>query len=81
MAKKSDISKTLGPAVKPLAKAILQAGLSVYDAAEQHVAEARELLMDFVTEVREETNGGVKRKASSKKTFSRRGKNGAGRNS
>ena len=41
MAKKSDIAKVLGPAVRPVAKAILKAGLSVYDTAEQHVAETR----------------------------------------
>ena len=81
MAKKGDMAKALGPAVRPVAKAILKAGLSVYDAAEQRVAETREQLMDFVTEVREEMNGGVKRKASRKKTSSRRGKNGAGRTS
>ena len=55
--------------------------MSAHDAAEQGLAETREQLMDFVTEVREGMNGGVKRKASTKKTSSRRGKNGAGRTS
>lgn len=67
MAKKNDIARTLGPAVKPVAKAIVKAGLSLYDVAEEGVAEARERLMDFVSEVRKEMNGGVKRKANSKK--------------
>lgn len=33
------MAKALGTAVKPVAKVILKAGLSVYDAAEQRVAE------------------------------------------
>jgi len=73
-AKKGDIAKTLGPAVKPVAKAILKAGLSVYDAAEESVAEAREGLMDLLEEVRKEMKGGVKRKAAAKKNTSRRGR-------
>ena len=74
MAKKDDIANTLGPAVKPLAKAILKAGLSVYDAAEQGIAEAREQLTDLVEEAREEMSAGVKRKAAAKKNTSRRGR-------
>lgn len=70
MAKKSDIVKTLGPAVKPVAKAILKAGLSAYDAAGGHVTEARERLMDLVAEVRKEMNGDVKRHTKSKKRTS-----------
>ncbi|HKC94384.1 MAG TPA: DUF5132 domain-containing protein [Nitrospira sp.] len=60
MAKKDDIANTLGPAVRPVAKAIIKAGLSVYDAAEKHVAEAGERLMNFVAEVRKEMNGNVR---------------------
>jgi hypothetical protein len=70
MAKKRKIVKTLGPAVKPVAKAILKAGLSVYDAAEEHVTGAKERLMDLVAEVRKEMNGAVKRQDSAKKTTS-----------
>ena len=57
-----------------MAKAILKAGLSVYDAAEQGVAEARERLRDFVTEVREEMNGGVNARLAQGKRPPVRGK-------
>ena len=50
-----------------MAKTILKAGLSVYDAAEEGVAEARERLMDFVTEVREGMNGGVNARLAQRK--------------
>jgi hypothetical protein len=69
MAKKDDIAKTLDPAVRPVAKAILKAGLSVYDAAEERIAEAGEQLRNLVAEVRNEMNGGVK--PNTKKTSSR----------
>jgi hypothetical protein len=72
MATKREIAKTLGPAVKPVAKAIVKAGLRVYDAAEERVTEASERLMDLVAEVRKEMNGAVKRKANPKKTTSPR---------
>jgi Protein of unknown function (DUF5132) len=72
MAKKKDFAKALGPAVKPVAKAIVKAGLNLYDAAEERVVEARERLMDLVSEVRKEMNGGVKRKPNSKKASSHR---------
>src|SRR5262249_23996716 len=70
MAKKSDIAKTLGHAVKSVAKAIVKAGLSLYDAAEAHMVEAREGLIDLVSEVSKEMNGGLKRKVKSKKNSS-----------
>jgi hypothetical protein len=66
MPKKKDFAKNLGPDVKPVAKAIVKAGLRLYDAAEEHVVEARERL------VRKEMNGGVKGKPTSKKASSRR---------
>ena len=72
MAKRPHSRTTLSPAVKPMAKAILKAGLSLYDAAEEHVAEAREQLTDLIAEVRGEMNGGMKRKVVSKKTSSAR---------
>ena len=72
MSKKREFAKNLGPAVKPVAKAIVKAGLSLYDAAEEQVVEARERLRNFVSEVRKEMNGGVKRKANSKKASSHR---------
>ena len=74
MGKRDDIAHTLGPGIRPVAKAILKAGLNVSDAAEKTVAEARERLTDFVAEVRKEMNPGVKRKASSKKAVSRQGR-------
>jgi hypothetical protein len=74
MAKKRETAKALGPAVKPMAKALVKAGLSLYDAAEEHVVEARQRLMDLVSEVRKETYGGVQRKANSKKAASRSGR-------
>jgi hypothetical protein len=70
MAKKKDFPKNLRPAVKPVAKAIVKAGLSLYDTAEEHVLEAKERLMNLVSEVRKEMNGGVKRKVNSKKASS-----------
>jgi hypothetical protein len=70
MGKKKEFPKNLGPTVKPVAKAIVKAGLSLYDAAEEHVVEARERLMELISEVRKEMNGGVKRKANSKKSSS-----------
>ena len=70
MAKKSPNRTTLGPAVKPMAKAILKAGLSLYDAAEEHVSEARDQLKGLIAEVRGEMNGGMKRKVVPKKTAS-----------
>ena len=70
MAKKPHSRTTLGPAVKPMAKAILKAGLNLYDAAEEHVAEAREQLRGLIAEVRGEMDGGMKRKVVPKKTSS-----------
>ena len=67
MSKKNESPKNLGPAVKPMAKAIVKAGLSLYNAAEEHIVEARERLRSLVSEVRKEMNGGVKRKVNSKK--------------
>jgi hypothetical protein len=71
MAKRRKIANALGPTVKPVAKAIVKAGLSLYDVAEERVVEARERLMDLISEVRNEMNGGVKRKINSKKVSSR----------
>jgi Protein of unknown function (DUF5132) len=70
MARKREITKALGPAVKPVAKAIVKAGLSLYNAAEKHVVEGRERFMDLISEVRKEMSGGVKRRAKSKKASS-----------
>ena len=72
MARKRDSAKALGQAVRPVAKAILKAGLSIYGAAEQSVAEAGERFMDLVAEAREEMNGAVKPKVRSKKAPSRK---------
>jgi hypothetical protein len=63
---------TLSPAVKPVAKAILKAGLNLYDAAEEHVTEARDQLRDLITEVRGEMNRGVKGKAAKKTSSQQR---------
>jgi hypothetical protein len=70
MARKSYIANKLGPAVRPTAKAILKAGLRVYDAAEQHLAEAGERLMDLIAEAQEEVRGGAKVTGKSKKSSS-----------
>jgi hypothetical protein len=72
MGKKKGPAKTLSPTIKPVAKAIVKAGLSLYDAAEERVVEARERLLNLVSEVRKDMNGGVTRKPNSKKASSHR---------
>jgi hypothetical protein len=74
MGKKREFAKALGPAVKPVAKAIVKAGLSFYEAAEGHAVDMRDGLKNLIAEVRKEMNGTVKAKDNSKKSTRRRRK-------
>lgn len=49
-----NIFPALGSGLRPLAKALVKGGLTIYDAAKEGVAEAGEQLSDLIAETRSE---------------------------
>jgi hypothetical protein len=60
--------------VRPVAKAVVRAGLAAADGLREFVAEAREQTEDLVAEVQAERNGGAQASAEPQATRARRGR-------